>query len=153
MERKIIDPTNILLTFLIGVSAILFIIGSIASFELNQDKAITLAVTTIAGYVIIILFLLKPKIVHEKPHKIEKIIEKHTIKEIEKIVEKPVIKKIIIEKPEKKMPKYVGSTETERFHKNDCRFSKLIKDKYKVSEDDKKYFTLRGFKACKSCKP
>lgn len=177
MEKRVIEPTNILLTFLIGVSAVLFVIGSIASFELDFNNSITLSVVTAFVYAVIVFFLLKPKIVNEEPQTIERIIEKPIIKEIEKIIEKPIIKEIHkqIEKPEVKKaiiektkeniekrlgktsktvaPRYIGSTETERFHKPSCKFAKLMKNKYKISEHDKKYFILRGYKPCKNCKP
>lgn len=169
IKKKVLDPTNVLLTFLVGVGAILFIIGSIASFELGQYDSITLAVITVFCYAGIILFLLKPKTVEEKPVK-EKIIKEikevekikkvkvPVIKEVEKIVEKPVIKRIFIEKKKKKKPSvprpnYVGSSQTEVYHKKSCKFSKLMKKKYKVSENDRRYFTLRGYKPCKSCNP
>ena len=169
IKKKVLDPTNVLLTFLIGVGVILFVIGSIASFELEQYDAITLAVITVFCYAGIILILLKPKIVEEKPVKekiitkikeIEKIkkVEVPVIKKVEKIVEKPIIKRIFIERAKKKKPSvprpnYVGSSQTEVYHKKSCKFSKLIKKKYKVSEDNRKYFSLRGYKPCKSCNP
>ena len=105
----------------------------------------------------------------DKIIEIEKIIEKPVLKIIEKPieVEKPVIKyrNKIVEKPvikyrEKKkkklnIPRYdfLGSNETMRYHKHGCRFSKLIKPKHKLSNNDEKFFTKAGFKKCKACMP
>ena len=172
MKKKVIDPTNILLTFLIGVAAVLLVIGSIASFELDLNNTIILSASIAFLYAVMAFFLLKPKIVEEETKTIERIIEKPIIKEIERIIEKPVIKEIKkqmkkpeikkaisestkkhLEKSKKVSAKYIGSTQTEKFHKSSCKFAKLMKNKYKISEDHRKYFTLRGYKACKSCKP
>jgi hypothetical protein len=177
MEKRVIEPTNILLTFLIGVVAVLFVIGSIASFDLDFNNSVTISVVTSFVYAVIVFFLLRPKIVYEEPKTIEKIIEKPIIREIEKIIEKPVIreiekqiekpaiKKIIFEKTKEKIEenvkkqakksvaKYIGSKETEKFHKASCKFAKLIKGEYKILENNKKYFLLRGYKPCKTCNP
>lgn len=75
------------------------------------------------------------------------------------IIEKPVIREVFIErenKTEKKklnIPPYnfLGSSETKRFHKRNCRFSKLIKKKYKVHNNSKAYFKNKRYKACKVC--
>lgn len=77
------------------------------------------------------------------------------IKYRNKIVEKPVIQ--YREKKRKKLniPKYdfLGSNETMTYHKHGCRFSKLIKPKYKLSNNDEKFFTKAGFEKCKMCMP
>ncbi len=76
---------------------------------------------------------------------------------IVRIVEKPVIrevvKKVFIEKPRKEPPKYefVGSVNTKTYHKESCRLSRLIKDKYKVSKNEPEYFQHQGYKPCKVC--
>ncbi|MDA3836966.1 MAG: hypothetical protein PF542_05055 [Nanoarchaeota archaeon] len=48
--------------------------------------------------------------------------------------------------------KYIGSTETKTYHLQNCRFSKLIKPKFRVKEDTRAYFNKNKFKACKVCK-
>jgi len=75
------------------------------------------------------------------------IIEKEVIKEVPKIVYRTT--------PHRKLeiPKYdfIGSTETRTYHKRNCRFSKLIKKKYKVHSNSASTFKSKHFKACKSC--
>jgi hypothetical protein len=60
----------------------------------------------------------------------------------------------IKEKEESKyVPKYVASTEGESYHLRSCRFSKLIKKKYLLEDDDKSFFVKKKYPACKMCKP
>jgi len=76
---------------------------------------------------------------------------------IERGAQKRVIQPVYIEKPRKKLniPKYdyFGSTETKTYHKSSCRFRKLIKRKYQVSNNSPTYFKSRKFKPCKLCHP
>lgn len=67
---------------------------------------------------------------------------------------KTIPSKIIIQsKISKTQKRYLGSTQTNTYHKNDCRFSKLIKSKYKIEDDNKEYFKKLNFIPCKICKP
>lgn len=172
-EEKKIIPIHILVVFLLGLAAILFIIGSIGSFDLESKSQNSIVIITTIIYIIIAIAFLYPHkkktmITPPEPEVIERIktIEKPVIvnKEIIKYRDKPVehkiievekIKPIIIEKekPEIKKSKYVGSSYNEKYHLRTCRFSGVIKKKYLVEEDDKKYFKLRGYAPCKVCKP
>jgi len=91
---------------------------------------------------------------------IVEVVEKPVIKFIETIkeVEKPVyitreVEKIRPVKPKLHIPKYdfLGSTETKTYHKRNCRFSKLIKKKYRVSNNKAQFFKKKHFKQCKVC--
>ncbi|MBS3076379.1 hypothetical protein J4481_01400, partial [Candidatus Pacearchaeota archaeon] len=158
--------------FLLGVAAILFVFGSVLTFDVSLDNSIKLAVLTSGIYVLVILLLLNPvkiKEINEStiehvgvPIQIIETIEKPVIKEIfrdvVRTVEKPIIQKVFVEKPKAPVKhrmtyKYIGTSESQTYHKHSCRFSKLIKKKYQVKENDKKYFKLRGYKRCKYCKP
>ena len=67
---------------------------------------------------------------------------------------KVFLPKIIIQnKIMKTQKKYLGSKQTNTYHKNDCRFSKLIKTNYKIENDNKEYFKKLKFVPCKICKP
>jgi len=90
-------------------------------------------------------------------------VDNPTIKVVEKPVEKrtyievPVVREKIVyrKKPQKKLniPKYnfVGSSESKTYHKRNCRFSKLIKRKYKISNNSESFFKKKKFKKCKIC--
>ncbi|MEA3414438.1 MAG: hypothetical protein U9Q99_02845 [Nanoarchaeota archaeon] len=176
IEEKIIEPINILLSFLIGIAAILFILGARGSFGLDESGFIILIAAVIVIYAFVVIVLLKPKKVLKKLPRdtiVEKtqIIEKPILKKVQvpktiiRYKEKPVIKKIIkeIEKPimtvidktkkESLKSKYVGSNYTESYHLRNCRFAGVIKPKYLLEENDRKYFKLRGYTPCKVCKP
>jgi len=107
---------------------------------------------------------IRPIIINPVP--IMKYINRTVIKEVP--VEKPVIRfvekpitrffgrNVIIQEPPKKklnIPKYdyVGSSETKTYHKHSCRLGKLIKRKYKLSNNSEDFFKKRGFKRCKAC--
>jgi len=62
--------------------------------------------------------------------------------------------KVKIEKTAiKKAPLYVASTKGGKYHLDTCRFSKLIKEKYRLEDDSKDFFTRRKYPACQVCKP
>jgi hypothetical protein len=170
--KKVVDPTNILLAFLFGLAALVFVLAYTITFDPNQQYTLEITILTIAIYLIILIFLLNPKIVKRISETeikeigvpvpiietITETIEKPVFRDVIKTVEKKVIEKVFIEKPKKKpIPrktfKYIGTSESMTYHKASCRFSKLIKKKYQVKENDKKYFRLRGYKKCKYCKP
>ena len=105
----------------------------------------------------------KQETIHETIKEVEKPVaqivevevEKPVIKYRNKIVEKPVIK--YREKKRKKLniPKYdfLGSNDTMIYHKHGCRFSKLIKPKHKISDNNEDFFKKNHFKKCKMCMP
>ncbi len=76
---------------------------------------------------------------------------------VEKIVEVPSEPAIITypepQKSKLNIPKYdfVASEETRTYHTRNCRFSKLIKRKYKLVSNDEKDFIKEKFKPCKVC--
>jgi hypothetical protein len=87
--------------------------------------------------------------------------ETKTIQVVEKEVKVPVYKdKIVyktkyVERKRKKLniPKYkfLASTQTRTYHKRICKFSKLIKNKYKLHSNAKSTFKKKHYKACKAC--
>jgi len=180
-EEKLFNKKNLFLAFLLWIIGLVTFIIIVGYFDLDFANSVITAISIIIPYIIILFFLLEPKIlrkVHtkeietiEKPviRFVERPVFKEVIKEVEKPVfrdvvrevERPVfrerIKKIFIEKPREilNIPryKYRGSTETKTYHKTSCRLSKLIKRKYKISKNSPLYFTRRGFKPCKTCLP
>ena len=158
-ERKLFNLRNILFVFIIGAVLIFLIIGIITIFELEIRNALILSLIAVTIYAVILFFLLEPSILREVKSVMVRTVEKpvEVIRTVEKPVEKEVIKRVYVEAPRKKLniPKYeyVGSSETKTFHKRNCRLGKLIKRKYKVSNNSASYFKAKGFKPCKVCKP
>ncbi len=136
-------------------------------FQLGFTGNILLAIIIIefAFFFSVMIMLLEPRLFRgltktiiqikeipiEKPVYIEKIVEK-PIQVIQKI---PVVKRVYVEAKRKKLniPKYnfVASTETKTYHTRNCRLGKLIKKKYKLSNNSKSFFKKKRFKSCKVC--
>jgi hypothetical protein len=101
------------------------------------------------------------KVYIDRPFAVEKevfidrpvIVEKEVIKEVPVEVERIIYKTVNAPHRNLNIPKYefVGSTQTETYHKRTCKFSKLIKNKYKLHSNYAHTFKVRHFKACKSC--
>ena len=116
-------------------------------------------------------YIEKP-LINEVVRYVEKIVEKPVIKEIQipmenktiEVVEMPVIKEVIryierptvkIERPIKKLNiqkfEFIGSIQTKKYHKRSCKFSKMLKRKYKLHSNQKSFFEKKHYKACKTC--
>lgn len=179
IEEKRLHPINILIVFLIGIAAALFLIGSINSFGITGPLQNVLIAITAIVYAIALFAFLRPEktkipLIENEPEIIERIVKEPVVQTIEKpviryknkiikeqpkIEEKKIpvkeIKPIIIEKekPKEKKSKYIGSSYNERYHLRSCRFAGAIKKQYLIEENDKKFFKLRGYDPCKVCKP
>lgn len=169
IEKEIITFTwtGIIISLIFAAAAITGLYFLMRHFEVNKVKTTIAILAGVLIYAIILFLVLGkkketrevkfPVKVIEKP--MVKFIEKPVIKVLEKpvtkVVEKPVRKTVYLEKPKKKLsiPKYeyIGSTETKTYHKRNCRFRKLIKRKYQVSNNSEKYFTSRKYKSCNIC--
>ena len=79
------------------------------------------------------------------------VVEKPVIQEVIRYIEKPVY----ISEPRTKLNikkyNFIGSTETKTYHKRNCKFSKMLKKKYKLQNDSKSFFKRKHYKACKAC--
>jgi len=101
------------------------------------------------------------KVFVDRPYAVEKkvfidrpvIVEKEVIKEVPVDVERIVYRTVQAPHRNLNIPKYefVGSTLAKTYHKRTCRFSKLIKNKYKLHSNYAHTFKVRHFKACKAC--
>lgn len=171
-EYRTFTGENLAIAILLGCLTIsgFILISLLFSFQLMQSILVALIVL-----LIFLIVLLKPLFLKEVTQKIvetvetpvyrEVYVDRPIIKEIPVIREvirkvsvpeyRDVIKNIYIEKKRKKLniPKYkfLGSTETKTYHLRACRFSKLIKRRYKISNNSKKFFTSKKFRACKKC--
>jgi hypothetical protein len=111
----------------------------------------------------------------EKPviQEVIQIVEKPTVREIQipmenrviEVVEKPVIQEVIryvdrpvyttIEKQTKRLNipkfKFLGSTQTRTYHKRTCKFSKMLKKKFKLQSNSASFFKKKHYNACKTC--
>lgn len=170
-ETRLWNLNNFFLAFFIGIGFAVLAIVLITIFNLNLVGCLILVLVVVVVYASILFFLLESRILREVEQTTLKTIERSFIKEVpfEKkvFVDRPVIKEVIVEKPvvrevyiplrEQKdkiiIPKYnfVASTEARTYHKRNCRLGKLIKKKYKVSNNFERSFIRKGFKPCKVC--
>jgi c-di-AMP phosphodiesterase-like protein len=158
-EKRLWNLNNFFLSIviLLIISVIFLIIRFVFDFELIY--IVIIACFLIIIYSIILFFLLEPKILREINKTTIKTIKTPSLKEV--IIEKPIQimhemeKKIYITNPRKKLniPKYdfLGSSQTKTYHKKTCRFSKLIKKKYKILNNDPNYFIKNNYKPCDIC--
>jgi hypothetical protein len=86
-------------------------------------------------------------------NRIIEVIEKPVIQEVIKYVDRPVYR--TIEKKTRKIniPKFnfIGSTQTKTYHKRTCKFSKMLKNKFKLHSNNASFFKKKHYKACKTC--
>ena len=176
-ETKLWNLNNFFLAFFIGIGFAVLAIVLMTIFNLNLVGSLILVLVIVVVYASILFFLLESRILREVEQTTLKTIERSFIKEVpfekkvfidrpvikevqvekEVIVEKPVVREVYIPLREQKdkiiIPKYnfVASTEARTYHKRNCRFGKLIKKKYKVSNNFERSFIRKGFKPCKVC--
>lgn len=165
---------------LIAAMLVLAVILSSLTFNLSLVENLVLSWITTTIYSIFLFFLFDNPIIRairivEKPIYIEKPVIREVIKYIEKPIQipienrtievvdrpvtvyrdivRPLIQRMSIPKKKLNIPKfkYLGSTNTKRYHKKTCRLSKLIKKKFKIQNNSKKFFIKKHYKACKSC--
>lgn len=161
------------------LTSIIFQFSLVANLVMSW--LLTTAYALFAFFLIDPKITLNPTRVVEKPviREVLQIVEKPIVKEIQipienriiEVVEKPVIveKEVLREVPvevEKRIVKYVerkhrklnipkyayiGSTQTHTYHRRTCKFSKMLKNKYKLHSNTKALFKRKHYKACKTC--
>ncbi len=170
---------QVLIAILVGIMVIMVIIIAILTIIiLNVNLFVNILtfwlLTTF--YSLFAFFLVDSPVMSINP---EKTIEKPVYRNLIHVVEKPVIQEIqipienkVIEVVEKEVPveriiyrtiekkpirpnipkyEFIGSTQTKTYHKRTCKFSKMLKRKYKLHSNNKLFFKRKDYKACKSC--
>lgn len=156
--KKLVRLCDLILLVILAISMVFFFIGSVGTFDLQNTVQFTLLVYLILTYGIILILVLRFKTLFLRKIR-EKKREKPVVKIIKKpvvqVVEKPVEKKVYIEKkltPIKKF-KFYGSTLQNTYHRENCRFSGMIKKEHLVLRNTNTYFKKNNFHACKNCHP
>lgn len=130
------DKSSIIAAFFLGIATTLFILIYYISIP-NILVFSFLSLATLIIFLTIAILLARPRTT-QKIVKIRKV--------------EPIVKEVKEEKKEEpKEAKYIGSTKTQVYHKNTCRFAKSIKPQYKAESDEKSFF--KKYKPCQSCKP
>lgn len=136
------------LIFAIGLASLLFYLAVVNLFTFTLMEKIIVILGLLVIYVILSILIVRARryLMFMGSKK----------KQIVKTVKVPVVKEVIVEKAVDKKAKkwkFYGSTESNTYHTQACRFSGMIKPKYLVTKDDNDYFRKKKFKACKNCKP
>lgn len=147
------DRRNLLLLVLIGMLLSAILLELIYFLKFSFDVAMPIAVILGIFYILLII-LLKPskriirktKVVKPAPQKLDEQDIKNAVKEAIEEEKEPVKSNITLHKA-----KYIASTEGSTFHKVSCRLGKLIKRKYKISNDSQAFFVRQKYKPCKLC--
>jgi len=176
-EEKRKEEGNIFIAIIVGVLLTVICVIFITSFGLDTNQTIIFILLIVAFYIITLSFLFEHRLIREIINTITRTVEKpseevpnkvpnkEVVKRFDRPVfyelEKPIIRDVIriVERPvfvkgeRLNIPRYdyIGSSETKNYHKKSCRFGKLIKKKYKVLNNDPKYFVRNGFSPCKVC--
>ena len=167
--KEMKEEGNMFIAIIVGVLLFFICLIVIFGFGLNTTQITVFILLIIAFYIIVLSFLFEKRWVKEIINTItrveEKFIEKEVIKNVDRPVihevEKPIIRDVIkpvdrlvvLKRDKLNIPKYdyVGSNQTMNFHKKTCRLGKLIKKKYKILNNDPKYFIKNGYSPCKVC--
>lgn len=179
-ERNEWKKSNLGAALVLGLIIAFVFVTTVVLLDISLVLVMALLDIFALLYCIAVFFLLQPVRIREINRAmiktVERTVEKPIVKEVfvdrpvvrEVMVDRPVVREVVVEKPVyrdvvrtvypakkayMKIPKYnyLGSTQARRFHSRNCRLGKLIKRKYKVSNNSKKYFIKKGFKACKVC--
>lgn len=163
------EEGNAVIAVIVGILLFFISLIIIFGFGLNIIQIVVFILLIIAFYIIVLSFLFEKRWIKEIINTIiqveEKYIEKEVIKKVDRPViyevEKPIIRDVIkpidrlviIKRDKLNIPKYkyIGSSQTKNYHKKTCRFGKLIKKKYKVLNNEPKYFITKGYSPCKVC--
>ena len=161
-EKRVWNLRNLLASVVVFIIIVIVFIGVTVTLNLDLLFLTMVACFFIVIYSIVLFFLLEPKIVREVNQTSIRTVQRPVVRSI--VVEKPVQimheteKRIYITNPipEKKklnIPRYdyVGSTQTKTYHKRSCRLGKLIKNKYKMSNNDPNFFLKNQYKPCEVC--
>jgi hypothetical protein len=154
-EERVWNYKNLGIVIFLGVIIVVIAILIITFMNLSLVYKLLIAWILSIIYAAILFFALEPRVLRQiKATAVRTItrikpVEKKVF--IEKPVERTVEKKVFIKKPEPPKYEYCASTQTGTYHKSNCRFSKLIKPKFKKESNDPYDFHSKGFKRCKIC--
>ena len=158
--KKVWDYRYLPIAILIGIAFLILFLLLIITFGMGLINSLISLSILIVFYAIIVFSLLEFDVInktHETIRTVDRPVIKEVIKRVVRTVRVPVIRRVIkFVKPKVKrlvIPKYkyLGSSETKTYHRHGCRLSKLIKNKYKVSNNSEAYFKKHRYHGCKVC--
>lgn len=166
VERSMTGEKPIIIAVVLALIIVFTFATTLIMIDLPIFAIVALLGIFVLLYAIALIFLFEPFKIREINHTIVRTVEKPVVEKV--FVDRPVIREVVVEKPvyrdvvrnvyvshksSVKIPKYnyLGSLQTKRYHARSCRLGKLIKRKYKISNNSKSFFVKKKFKACKIC--
>lgn len=147
--------SNLFIGLLVALLLIFCILFSIFDFGLSliQSLIVILVGIVMYGILIIVLLATSRNSVFVKESANVSDIAKEVVKEIDKNDKINEMKDKMEDKIDFNIPKYeyIGSILSKTYHKRTCRLGKLIKKKYKLSDNNVAFFKSKRFKPCKVC--
>jgi hypothetical protein len=167
----------LVLVAIVGILTIILAILIPLVFQLTIVQIVFLCWILTALYAIFIVLvvdprlnprqiqLMKTEVIRNVPCEVEKevirnvfvdrpiIVEKEVIKQVPYEVEKTVYRTIEAPHISLNIPRYefIGSTQTKTYHRRTCKFSKMLKNKFKEHSNSASFFKKKHYKACKTC--
>lgn len=169
MEKMIIQSNtkNLGVITLVAILLVLSIIIISLAFNLSLVQNLTLSWISTTVYSLFAYFVIDNRLIRQTERIVERPvevirevpiqvpIENKTIEVVEKIVTRNVPVYVREERSKIKLAlsrdNYLASSETKRYHTKNCRFGKLIKNKYKIHNNNLAFFKEKHFMACKMC--
>ena len=173
LEQPIEHKRNTLTAFIITIIFIAIILVTVFKINLSGNTLIIVIVLEMAFYFSIAVMLLEPKGIMRIMKTIIKKEDRAVVQQVSTIreVQVPVVKEVPVDRPvyiEKivdrpvyvQMPRkklniphydFIGSSQTRTYHSRKCRLGKLIKKKYKISDNSEIYFKKHKFSPCMVC--
>jgi len=163
----------LVLVILLGMFTMVLAVLIILAFELTAVQNVILCWILTTLYAIFIVLIVDPRInprsiqiverqvIRNIPYEVNKpvfvdrpvIVEKEVIKNVPYEVQKTVYRTIETPHETLNIPRYefIGSTQTKTYHRRTCKFSKMLKNKFKEHSNSALFFKKKHYKACKSC--
>lgn len=166
---------------IIGILVVILAILTIIAFELNTIQSIIMSWILTTAYAIFGILIVDPRtiinstqmtekeVIREVPvdrevirtiqipmeNKTIEVVDRPVYIEVPVEVEKTIYRTRTIERKHKHLNiphfKFIGSIKTRKYHKRTCKFSKMLKNKFKLHSNSKAFFKRKHYKACKAC--
>jgi hypothetical protein len=144
---------NFFISLLVAIVIIVIFVVIINASNVGGFALMISAIVAFIFYMFMVAFLIAYS---PRARNVRRPMIREIIREVEKplMIEEPIKEDVPLKKKGRVAvvkANYVGSTQTRTYHTNRCRLGKLIKSKYRLSDNDTGFFKKRKFKACKIC--
>ena len=146
IREKKYNLSNILVSLISLVILVSVNIWTAIYYNFSLIECLEVALVSLLMYVVLLYVLIRTNY-----SRLRLVKRKKDSKEVIKAIVNEIKRDDAKERTDIQKPSYIGSTETRTYHLRSCRLAKLIKSKYKLSDDTETFFKSKKFKACKLC--